>query len=139
MKINFAGLATASTSTQLPAGQYAFEIDSIDADYEARNTGSKALEVKAHVIEGMDFDDGSSTVGLVRTLRFWYPTPNQKDGGKFCLGRLNEFLKACGMDTSDDGFDTDDLPSRRFMCRAKVKVDEQGRDNEEYDRFKEYK
>lgn len=134
MRINFEGLSNATTVTRLPKGLYEFQIDSVNADHVAK-TGARALEVVAHVTDGMDFDDGSSTVGLRRTMRFWYPNSNQKDGGKFCLGRLNDFVKACGMDTSRDEFDTDDLIGQSFRCRVKIVTDDRG-DNEEYDKFK---
>lgn len=136
MKVSFEGLGNATTSTQLPVGQYEMNIDAVDAEYESQEKGSKALEVKVHIEGGMDFDDGTSTVGLQRTLRFWYPTPSQKDGGKFCKGRLNEFVQACGLDTEDDSFDTDDLVGASFRCRCRIKTDAENRVSEEYDRFK---
>jgi hypothetical protein len=138
MRLSFEGLSSASTSTQLPVGPYAFEIDSVNGEYESPNTGSKALEVKAHIIDGVDFEDGSSTIGLQRTLRFWHPAGGQKDGGKFCLGRMNEFLQACGLDTGNDEVDTDDLVGCKFKSRCKIKTDDQGRANEEFDKFKAY-
>lgn len=138
MYLSYKGLSDASTSTQLPNGKYAFEIDAQNADYESPNKGTKGIEVKMHIIEGMDFDDGTSTVGLQRTIRLWYPNKDQKDGGKFCLGRLNEFATACGLDTSSNGFDTEDLVGRRFVCRCKIKTDDKGQDSEEFDNFKAY-
>ena len=95
------------------------------------------MEVKCHVIEGMDFEDGSSTIGMQRTMRLFYPNPSMKDGGKFALGRLNEFAKACGLDTSADGFDSDDLVGQRFSCRYQIKTGDKG-DNEDFDKFKVY-
>jgi len=138
MRVQFEGMANASTSTQLPQGPFAFAIDMIDPDYESKEKQTKGLEVKCHVIDGVDFEDGSSTIGLQRTMRFWYPNKGQKDGGKFCLGRLNEFVQSCGLDTSDDGFDAEDLVGQQFKCRVKIKTDEQGRENEEYVGFKAY-
>jgi hypothetical protein len=139
MRLSFEGLASASTSTQLPAGPYAFEIDLVNGEYESPNTGSKALEIKCHIVDGVDFDDGSSTVGLQRTLRFWHPAGDQKDGGKFCLGRINEFVLACGLDTGDDGFDDEDLVGRKFKARCRIKKDKKtDRDNEEFDKFGAY-
>jgi len=128
--INFEGLADASTSTQLPAGTYAFGIDSVNPEYASPTKGTKGLEVKCHVIDGVEFDDGSSTIGLQRTLRLWYPNKDQKDQGKFCLGRLNEFAQACGLDTSENEFDENDLVGANFKCRCRIKDD-----NEDFDKF----
>jgi len=137
MRINFEGLSSASTSSQLPTGPYAFTVDAVNPDYASQDKGTKALEVKCHVIDGVDFEDGSSTMGLQRTLRFWYPNGDQKDGGKFCLGRLNEFVKACGVDTSKDGFDPDELLGTSFKARCRIKAGTNGTPNEEFDRFAE--
>lgn len=137
-RLHFENLHNAKTSIRLPAGPYALCIDAVDPNYVA-GTGSEGLEIKAHVIQGMDFDDGSSTIGVNRTIRLFYPTDKQKDGGKFCLGQLNELGQACGaVDPDTDELDTDALPGATFAVDFEITKDKNGRESENWKNFREF-
>lgn len=137
MELFFEGLHDATTSTLLPAGPVVFGIDSVDPEYVSPEKGTKGLRVECHVVDGVQFDDGTSPIGLPRALTFWHPHAGQKDSGKFCKGRINEFVQACGISTEGHKFETDDLIGKSFQCRVKIKESDRGK-QEDYSDFEPY-
>ena len=139
MNLNFAGLSKVSTSTLLPAGVVAFEVQAVNPEYVSPGTGSQAIEIKCRVVNGPDFEDGTSCVGMVRTVRLWYPKPTQKDGGKACLTRIKQWAEACGLVIGDDdGFDPEAAVGVTFVAKVKHQMGQNGEPQEDYSGFKAY-
>jgi len=143
-RLEFDGVTSIEGHMLLPKGTYAFEIDSVNPGHVAKEKGSRALEVKAHVIEGVDFEDGTSTVGMERTMRLWFPTPAQKDGGNSCGRRFVEFGGACGARVTFDKAsarlvveDIDEFVGARFVCQVAWQ-EYKGENQEDYKNYKAY-
>jgi len=147
-RLEFDGIDSIEGHMLLPKGTYSFEIDSVNPNYMSKGSEekapSRALELKCHVIEGVDFDDGTSTSGMERTMRLWFPTAGQKDGGNSCARRFVEFGNACGASVSYDKDskrvvveDIDEFIGARFVCTVAYQV-YNGNNQEDYKNFKVY-
>jgi hypothetical protein len=144
-RLQFDGITSIEGHMLLPKGAYAFEIDGNDPEYKSKDKGSRALELKVHVIEGPDFDDGTSTVGMERHMRLWFPTASQSDGGNSCARRFIEIANAAGVpgvtydkDSKSVSIDdTDEFNGRRFVCTVAYQ-DYKGENQEDYKNYKPY-
>ena len=145
-RLQFDGIGSIEGHLLLPKGTYAFEIDSIDPNYKSKDKGSRAMRMKLHVIEGVDFEDGTSTVGMEKTMDLWFPTPAQSDGGASCGRRFVELAAACGIPgavTFDKESkvlaveDTDLFVSQRFVVTVAHR-DYNGQPQEDFKNYKAY-
>jgi len=144
-RLQFDGITSIEGHMLLPKGTYAFEIDKADPEYKSKEKGTRALELTVHVVEGPPFDDGTSTVGLERHMRLWFPNKSQKDGGNACGRRFVEIGEAAGVpgitfdkDTQKlEIEETDEFVGKRFVCDIAYQ-DYKGEDQEDYKKFRVY-
>ena len=143
-RLSFENLASIEGHLTLPKGTYAFEIDGVNPEYKSKDKGSRALSLKMHVVEGVDFEDGTSTVGLEKRIELWFPTPEQSDGGASCGRRFVEFGAACNVAVSYnkearvlDVPETDDFIGARFVVTVAHR-DYNGQPQEDYKNYKRY-
>jgi hypothetical protein len=142
-RLHFDGITSIEGHMLLPKGTYAFEIDSTDPNYQSKDKGTRALELKCHVVEGVDFEDGTSTVGMERTMRLWFPNKSQKDGGNSCARRFVEVGAACGVNVAYDkdaqavDLESDDFIGTRFVATVAYQ-DYNGQPQEDYKQYKAY-
>ena len=144
-RLEFAGISSIEGHMLLPKGVYGFEIDKADPEYKSKEKGSRALELAVHVIEGPDFDDGTSTVGMERHMRLWFPTPTQTDGGNSCARRFIEIANAAGVPgvsfnkemKTVEIEETEEFIGKRFACTVAYQ-DYKGENQEDYKSYKKY-
>ena len=121
MRLSIPGLdeSDGEVFSKISAGKYPLQIKGVDVDKVAKNTakypGNPLITIKCAIPTGEEHEGHSITFSLM------YPDETlPEDIRNQCIGRIKRFLIAVGLDSEEDGFDSDELLGLTFLADISV-------------------